>query len=351
MGGISAERDRMNDRFSRGERREPSFGYERGESRDDGDMRLSPDDRPTRFQRAAAPAEPERQLRNPPRRDKRPAGGGGGGGKKRGRRRRRSLFGGLIYWSMVLGLWCVIGVGGASLSVGKGELVCLMGLSGSGKSTLVRLINRLLEPSAGKVRIDGGDILSLRPKALRELRARRIGMVFQSHALLAHLSVRDNVALPLEILGAARTQREDRADELLGRVGLEGLGDWRVDALSGGMQQRVGLARALAADPDILLMDEPFSALDPLIRHDLQTKFRALSRERGKTTVFVTHDVDEAFRIADRVVLMRAGRVVQAGTAGELVSRPADDYVRRFVANARLPAARDDPPAKARAIA
>ena len=248
-------------------------------------------------------------------------------------------------------LRAVVGVGGASLSVGKGELVCLMGLSGSGKSTLVRLVNRLLEPSAGTVRIDGSDILALGPKALRELRARRIGMVFQSHALLAHLSVRDNVALPLEILGAARTEREDRADELLTRVGLEGLGDRRIDALSGGMQQRVGLARALAADPDILLMDEPFSALDPLIRHDLQTQFMALSRELGKTTVFVTHDVDEAFRIADRVVLMRAGSIVQAGTAAELANRPADDYVRRFIANARLPAAKDNPPAKARAIA
>lgn len=248
-------------------------------------------------------------------------------------------------------LRAVVGVHNASLSVDKGELVCLMGLSGSGKSTLVRLINRLLDPSAGTVRIDGSDILSLGPKALRELRSRRIGMVFQSHALLTHLSVRDNVALPLEILGIARTKREDRADELLSRVGLHGLGDRRVAALSGGMQQRVGLARALAADPDILLMDEPFSALDPLIRYDLQTQFMALSRELGKTTVFVTHDVDEAFRIADRVVLMRAGQIVQEGAAETLVARPADDYVRRFVENARLPARRDPAPARARAIA
>ncbi|MCR6502800.1 ATP-binding cassette domain-containing protein [Shinella sp. CPCC 101442] len=248
-------------------------------------------------------------------------------------------------------LRAVVGVRGASLCVKKGELVCLMGLSGSGKSTLVRLVNRLLEPSTGRVRIDGSDILSIGPKSLRELRSRRIGMVFQSHALLAHLSVRDNVALPLEIRGVARTQREDRADELLVRVGLEGLGDRRITALSGGMQQRVGLARALAADPDILLMDEPFSALDPLIRHDLQTQFMALSRELGKTTVFVTHDVDEAFRIADRVVLMRAGRIVQVGTADTLLSQPADDYVRRFVQNARRPALSDFPPAKARAIA
>lgn len=234
-----------------------------------------------------------------------------------------------------------IAVGGASLLVEKGELVCLMGLSGSGKSTLLRLINRLVEPSAGTVRVDGTDVCSLGHKALRELRSRRIGMVFQSHALVAHLSIRDNVGLPLEIQGVARTRREDRADELLIRVGLEGLGDGRVSALSGGMQQRVGLARALAADPDILLMDEPFSALDPLIRHDLQTQFMSLSRELGKTTVFVTHDVDEAFRIADRVVLMRAGRIVQSGTPNDLMRTPADDYVRRFVRNARLSSSDD----------
>ncbi|GHD20856.1 ATP-binding cassette domain-containing protein [Tianweitania populi] len=225
----------------------------------------------------------------------------------------------------------VIGVAGAQLSVGHGELLCIMGLSGSGKSTLVRLINRLLEPSAGRVRIDGQDIIQLGNKALRELRSTRIGMVFQSHALIDHLSIRDNVALPLEIRGVARTQREDRADELLAHVGLTGLGDGRVRALSGGMQQRVGLARALAADPDILLMDEPFSALDPLIRHDLQTQFMALSADLRKTTVFVTHDVEEAFRIADRVVLMRAGRIVQIGTPQQLLDQPADDYVARFM--------------------
>lgn len=248
-------------------------------------------------------------------------------------------------------LGAVIGVGGASLTVKRGELVCLMGLSGSGKSTLVRLVNRLLEPSAGRVRIDGKDILALGRKALRDLRSHRIGMVFQSHALLSHLSVRDNVALPLEIRGVARTTREDTADEMLARVGLDGLGDRRVSALSGGMQQRVGLARALAANPDILLMDEPFSALDPLIRYDLQTQFRALSRELGKTTLFVTHDVDEAFRIADRVVLMRAGRIVQTGTPATLLAAPADDYVRRFVEHARPLAASRHEATTIRAIA
>jgi glycine betaine/proline transport system ATP-binding protein len=248
-------------------------------------------------------------------------------------------------------LCAVVGVGGASFKVEKAELVCLMGLSGSGKSTLLRLINRLLEPSAGQLRIDGSDILSLGRKALRELRSQRIGMVFQSHALVAHLSIRDNVALPLEIRGLARTRREDRADELLTRVGLAGLGDRRIGALSGGMQQRVGLARALAADPDILLMDEPFSALDPLIRYELQTQFMALSRELGKTTVFVTHDVDEAFRIADRVVLMRDGRIVQIGTAHALVNAPADDYVRRFVRNARPPERLEQTLSKTKAFA
>ncbi len=243
-----------------------------------------------------------------------------------------------------------VALDGIDMAVDRGAITGIIGRSGAGKSTLIRLVNGLEKASAGRVVVDGTEVGGLNDAGLRSLR-REIGMIFQHFNLLSSRTAFDNIALPLEILGAARTQREDRADELLGRVGLEGLGDWRVDALSGGMQQRVGLARALAADPDILLMDEPFSALDPLIRHDLQTKFMALSRELGKTTVFVTHDVDEAFRIADRVVLMRAGRVVQAGTAGELVSRPADDYVRRFVANARLPAARDDPPAKARAIA
>lgn len=226
-------------------------------------------------------------------------------------------------------------VGGVGLRVEKGELLCLMGLSGSGKSTLLRLINRLIEPSAGDIRIDGINIRVLGRRDLRELRSRRIGMVFQSHALVGHLSVRDNIALPLEIRGVPRTRREDRADELLERVGLEGHGDARVGSLSGGMQQRVGLARALTADPDILLMDEPFSALDPLIRHDLQTEFMGLSRQLGKTTVFVTHDVDEAFRIADRVVLMRSGRIIQSGAPADLVTKPADEYVRRFVQNAR----------------
>lgn len=232
----------------------------------------------------------------------------------------------------------VIGVRGVDLSVRRGELLCIMGLSGCGKSTLVRLINRLFEPTAGRVLIDGIDVTGLKARELRQLRSRQIGMVFQSHALIGHLSVRDNVALPLEIQGVARNVREDRASELLARIGLEAWGDSLVTSLSGGMQQRVGLARALAADPKILLMDEPFSALDPLIRRELQDQFTRLSRELGKTTVFITHDVDEAFRIADRVVLMRSGEIIQLGRPEELMNAPADDYVAQFVEGAALPA-------------
>lgn len=228
----------------------------------------------------------------------------------------------------------VVGVAGVSLSVREGELVCVMGLSGSGKSTLVRLINRLHEPTAGKIFVAGEEVTALGAADLRELRSRRIGMVFQNHALVRHLSVRDNVALPLEIQGIPRIQREDRADEMLNRVGLDGWGDHKVSALSGGMQQRVGLARALAADPPVLLMDEPFSALDPLIRRELQDQFMYLCRGLGKTTVFITHDVDEAFRIADRVALMRHGRIIQLGTPADLIEAPADEYVAKFVEGA-----------------
>ncbi|MFC0338898.1 glycine betaine/proline transport system ATP-binding protein [Kushneria avicenniae] len=224
-----------------------------------------------------------------------------------------------------------IAVRNVDLAVTPGELLCVMGLSGCGKSTLIRLVNRLLTPTSGQVLIGDSDIGRLNTAQLRRLRSQDIGMVFQSHGLIGHLSVRDNVALPLEIQRIPRHQREDRADELLQRTGLGGLGDRNVSSLSGGMQQRVGLARALAADPGILLMDEPFSALDPLIRRELQDEFGRLSRDLGKTTLFITHDVEEAFRIADRVALMRAGRIVQLGKPQELVDAPADDYVARFV--------------------
>lgn len=237
---------------------------------------------------------------------------------------------------------------GITLSIKAGELFCIMGLSGSGKSTLVRLINRLIEPTAGSIRIDGTDITRFSPRELRALRATQMGMVFQSHALIPNLSVRDNVALPLEIRGEPRNRREDRADEVLDRVGLAGLGDKPVNALSGGQQQRVGLARALAADPPILLMDEPFSALDPLIRRQLQEEFSRLSRDLGKTVVFITHDVDEAVLIGDRLALLRGGRLIQQGTAEELVASPADDYVALFMGKGVLPRRHRDRAATAR---
>lgn len=225
----------------------------------------------------------------------------------------------------------VAAVRGVDLTVNRGELLCILGLSGCGKSTLLRMINRLVSPSDGRVSISSEDIAILDPAALRALRAKRIGMVFQSHALIEHMTIHENVALPQEILGVPRQRREARAEELLSRLGLGGLGRHGISSLSGGMKQRVGLARALAADPDILLMDEPFSALDPLIRVELQDEFRSLSRDLGKTTVFITHDVAEAFRIADRIAVMRLGQIEQIATPGELLAAPANEYVARFV--------------------
>ncbi len=225
----------------------------------------------------------------------------------------------------------VAAVRGVDLAVGRGELLCILGLSGCGKSTLLRMVNRLVEPSCGSVNVAGQDIASLSASGLRDLRATRIGMVFQSHALIEHMSIQENVALPLEILGVSRAKREARAEELLERLGLAGMGVRGIDTLSGGMKQRVGLARALASDPDILLMDEPFSALDPLIRANLQVEFRSLSRDLDKTTLFITHDVTEAFRIADRIAVMRQGKLEQVATASELLANPANDYVARFV--------------------
>ena len=227
---------------------------------------------------------------------------------------------------------CVVGVADASFSVRRGEVFCVMGLSGSGKSTLVRHINRLLEPSAGSITIEGEDVTALSGEALRRLRAKKIGMVFQNFALLPHRTVRDNVGLPLEVQGIPKLDRYDRAERCLKIVDLGAWGDKFAHELSGGMQQRVGLARALAADPDILLMDEPFSALDPLIRRQLQTEFLALSRELHKTTVFITHDLDEAIRIGHRIAIMKDGRIVQIGTPEEIVTEPVDDYVAEFVA-------------------
>ena len=207
-----------------------------------------------------------------------------------------------------------------------------MGLSGSGKSTLVRHFNRLLETTAGKIEIEGTDVMALGPKDLQEFRNRKIGMVFQNFALMPHRSVLDNVAMPLEIRQVAKNERMRQAAAVLDIVELGVWGDKFAHELSGGMQQRVGLARALAANPDVLLMDEPFSALDPLIRRQLQDEFIRLSKILKKTTVFITHDLDEAVRIGDRIAIMRDGKMVQIGTAEDIVMHPADDYVADFVA-------------------
>ena len=227
---------------------------------------------------------------------------------------------------------CVVGVANASFSVRRGEIFCVMGLSGSGKSTLVRHINRLLEPSAGKITVNGSDVVGLDPDALRNFRNEKIAMVFQNFALMPHRSVLANVAMPLEIRGINKNQRMKAAAEALELVELTGWGNKFAHELSGGMQQRVGLARALAADPEILLMDEPFSALDPLIRRQLQEEFMRLASIMKKTTVFITHDLDEAVRIGDRIAIMRDGVIVQIGTAEEIIMHPADDYVADFVA-------------------
>ena len=225
----------------------------------------------------------------------------------------------------------VIGVSDVSFDVNKGEIFCVMGLSGSGKSTLVRHINRLLEPTSGKILINNQDVMQFNKENLQELRNKKIGMVFQNFALMPHRSVLDNIAMPLEIRGVSKNDRLDAANNILNIVELQGWGNKYAHELSGGMQQRVGLARALAADPEFLLMDEPFSALDPLIRRQLQTEFIKLSKQMKKTTVFITHDLDEAVRVGHRIAIMRDGRVVQIGTPEEIVVNPSDDYVTDFV--------------------
>ena len=226
---------------------------------------------------------------------------------------------------------CVVGIADCSFSVRKGEVFCVMGLSGSGKSTMVRHLNRLIEPTAGSIEVLGRDMLALNDADLREMRARDIGMVFQHMALLPHRTVRDNVAFPLQIRGESKSKRWEVSQRCLSMVNLDGFEDRFPSELSGGMQQRVGLARALASDPNVLLMDEPFSALDPLIRRQLQDQFMELSQKLHKTTVFITHDLDEAIRIGDRIAIMKDGRIVQIGTPEEIVTQPVDDYVRDFV--------------------
>ena len=226
---------------------------------------------------------------------------------------------------------CVVGVQDASFEVLRSEIFCIMGLSGSGKSTLVRHVNRLIEPTSGAIEVLGKDISQLNDAALREVRANQIGMVFQHMALMPHRSVRDNVAYPLEIRGVPKSKRWAVSDHTLELVDLVGYEDRLPKELSGGMQQRVGIARALASDPQVLLMDEPFSALDPLIRMQIQDQFKALAAKLQKTTLFITHDLDEAIRIGHRIAIMKDGVIVQIGTPEEIVMNPADDYVREFV--------------------
>ena len=224
-----------------------------------------------------------------------------------------------------------IGVFDASFHIGAGEIFVVMGLSGSGKSTLVRLLNRLIEPTAGRILVDGTDIAQLSDRDLRALRRKDISMVFQSFALMPHMTVLDNTALGLELAGVDRAERQQLAAQALEQVGLEGWGASYPDELSGGMQQRVGLARALASDPSILLMDEAFSALDPIIRTEMQSELLRLQQVKRRTIVFISHDLDEAMRIGDRIAIMKDGQVVQVGTPDEILRNPADDYVRSFV--------------------
>lgn len=227
---------------------------------------------------------------------------------------------------------CVVGVSDVSLQVRRGEIFCIMGLSGSGKSTLIRLLNKLITPSAGKVLVKGKDLSSLTPAQLREVRARNIGMVFQSVALLPNRTVLENAAFGLEVQGVSKAERNKVAERALAKVGLTDWASRYPGELSGGMQQRVGLARAITADPEVILMDEPFSALDPLIRRQLQDEFRQLTKDLGKSAVFITHDLDEAIRIGDRIAIMKDGVIIQVGTAEEIVLNPADEYVAEFVA-------------------
>jgi len=226
---------------------------------------------------------------------------------------------------------CVAAVRDVSFDVWPGEVFVVMGLSGSGKSTLVRTLIRLIEPTAGEIEIDAKNVVALNRTELLQLRRHTSSMVFQHFGLLAHRRVIDNVAFGLEVQGVAKGTRLARAGEVLKLVGLEDCANMFPDQLSGGMQQRVGLARAFAVDPKVMLYDEPFSALDPLIRRDMQDEVCRLQVETGKTMVFITHDLPEALRLGDRIAIMRDGKIVQLGTPEDLVGSPADDYVRNFI--------------------
>ncbi len=226
---------------------------------------------------------------------------------------------------------CVAAVKDVSFDVAQGEVFVVMGLSGSGKSTLVRVLNRLHDPTVGEIVIDGEDVLKVGDERLREIRRHKISMVFQHFGLLPHRRIVDNVAFGLEVQGIDREERERKAEEILEVVGLGGWAQHYPDELSGGMQQRVGLARALATDPEIMLFDEPFSALDPLIRRDMQDEVIRLQRDLRKTMIFITHDLMEALKLGDRIAIMKDGAFVQMGTPEEVVAKPADDYVADFI--------------------
>ncbi|MGM0968256.1 MAG: glycine/proline betaine ABC transporter ATP-binding protein OpuAA [Bacillota bacterium] len=229
-----------------------------------------------------------------------------------------------------------VGVNRANFDVYDGEIFVIMGLSGSGKSTLVRLLNRLIEPTSGEIYIDGDMITNMSKDQLREVRRKKISMVFQNFALFPHRTILENTEYGLELQGVDKEERHSKALESLKLVGLEGFEEQYPNQLSGGMQQRVGLARALANDPDILLMDEAFSALDPLIRKDMQDELLELHTSVGKTIIFITHDLDEALRIGDRIVLMKDGNIVQIGTPEEILMNPSNEYVERFVEDVDL---------------
>ena len=228
----------------------------------------------------------------------------------------------------------VTGVRDVSLTIRRGETFVIMGLSGSGKSTLVRCLSRLNEPTAGELILDGKDLLKASVQELIDIRRHKMGMVFQHFALLPHLTVLENVAFPLRIQGVGRTEREARAQDVIDLVGLNGRERRYPRELSGGQQQRVGIARSLAVKPDLWFLDEPFSALDPLIRREMQDELIRLQRLLKKTIVFITHDFDEAIRLADRIAVMKDGIIIQVGTPEEILTRPATDYVRAFTKDA-----------------
>ncbi|MEK3952095.1 MULTISPECIES: quaternary amine ABC transporter ATP-binding protein [Psychrobacillus] len=229
-----------------------------------------------------------------------------------------------------------VGVKQVSFDVNEGEIFVIMGLSGSGKSTLVRLLNRLIDPTMGQILLDGKDIVQMNKEQLRNVRRKKIGMVFQNFALFPHKTIVENTEYGLEIQGISKKERNEKATESLRLVGLAGYEDQYPKQLSGGMQQRVGLARALANNPDILLMDEAFSALDPLIRKDMQNELLQLHHDMQKTIIFITHDLDEALRIGDRIALMKDGEIVQIGSPEEILMSPSNEYVERFVEDVDL---------------